>query len=310
MTDVCTLTFQPGDVEVPGVPRGETVLRAAMQASIHINASCGGTGTCGKCRVRLLQGQAEAEPHPKLSAEEWAEGVRLACRTVVLSDAEIFIPETSRMGSAASLDRADHRERQGKLLTPVELETLVTGWKLDPVVKKYCLQLDPPTDGDNLNDLARLKKALKDAVRPGQGLRRLHLDPEHAQRPARAGLERDRHRGGHLLRVQGHRPACRASDCEYDYSVVLDIGTTTRVGSAARPAQRPDPGSGLRLQPPDQLRRGRDQPHRALPAPGRPRTAAAGGGRHHQRHHRRAGREGRRRPGDRSATWWPPATRP
>ena len=44
------VTFLPSDVSIE-VPRGETVLRAAMAAGVHINASCGGDGVCGKCRV-------------------------------------------------------------------------------------------------------------------------------------------------------------------------------------------------------------------------------------------------------------------
>ena len=65
MTDLCTITFQPGDVRVTDVPRGESILRAALQSSIHINASCGGAGSCGKCRVQVLSGDVESE-HAKI----------------------------------------------------------------------------------------------------------------------------------------------------------------------------------------------------------------------------------------------------
>src|SRR5665811_1252314 len=93
MTTRHTLTFQPGDIEVADVPRGESILRAAMQANVHINASCGGAGSCGKCRVQVLSGEVEAERSAKLSDEEWAEGTRLACQTYVVSDLEVFVPE-------------------------------------------------------------------------------------------------------------------------------------------------------------------------------------------------------------------------
>src|SRR5680860_1918282 len=98
MTERYTLTFQPGDVVVADVPRGESILRAAMQADIHINASCGGSGSCGKCRVEVVSGEVESERSSKVSDDEWADGIRLACRTHILSDIEVFIPETSRMG--------------------------------------------------------------------------------------------------------------------------------------------------------------------------------------------------------------------
>ncbi|MBI5585079.1 MAG: 2Fe-2S iron-sulfur cluster binding domain-containing protein, partial [Deltaproteobacteria bacterium] len=41
-----TVVFNPDKVEVK-VPEGENLLRAAMQAGVHINASCGGEGVCG-----------------------------------------------------------------------------------------------------------------------------------------------------------------------------------------------------------------------------------------------------------------------
>ena len=42
--------FLPHDRTIE-VPVGETLIRAAMAAGVHINASCGGEGVCGKCRL-------------------------------------------------------------------------------------------------------------------------------------------------------------------------------------------------------------------------------------------------------------------
>ena len=39
------VTFLPNDVTIE-VPQGESVIRAAMAAGVHINASCGGDGVC------------------------------------------------------------------------------------------------------------------------------------------------------------------------------------------------------------------------------------------------------------------------
>src|SRR5660397_282487 len=104
MTEYYSLTFQPGGLKILDVPRGESILRAAMQANVHINASCGGAGSCGKCRIKLISGEAEGKPSAKLSEEQFAEGYRLACRTKVTSDMEIFIPEESRMGAGDVLE--------------------------------------------------------------------------------------------------------------------------------------------------------------------------------------------------------------
>ena len=39
-------------------PKGTTLLEAARQAGVGIVSICGGRGTCGHCRVQILDGQA------------------------------------------------------------------------------------------------------------------------------------------------------------------------------------------------------------------------------------------------------------
>ena len=51
----CRVKFLPGGRQVE-VTAGVSVIKAARLAGIHINASCGGSGVCGKCRVILESG--------------------------------------------------------------------------------------------------------------------------------------------------------------------------------------------------------------------------------------------------------------
>jgi uncharacterized 2Fe-2S/4Fe-4S cluster protein (DUF4445 family) len=51
-----TVSFLPHDKEVT-VEEGQSLIRAAMDAGVHINASCGGEGICGKCRVIIESGE-------------------------------------------------------------------------------------------------------------------------------------------------------------------------------------------------------------------------------------------------------------
>ena len=67
------IRFYP-DNKVVEVPAGETLLRAALLAGVHVNASCGGSGVCGKCRVVVEQGAAATAPTAKLTDEEVARG--------------------------------------------------------------------------------------------------------------------------------------------------------------------------------------------------------------------------------------------
>jgi ferredoxin len=74
------LTFKPYDLTVE-VPDGENLLRAAVAAGVHINASCGGEGVCGKCRILLESGELESTRSGLLSDEEWDLGYRQACQS-------------------------------------------------------------------------------------------------------------------------------------------------------------------------------------------------------------------------------------
>ena len=58
-------------------------------AGFPVHRPCGGRGICGKCAV-YVTGQV-SEP----TTQETAIGQRLACQTVVLGNAEVFLPETN-----------------------------------------------------------------------------------------------------------------------------------------------------------------------------------------------------------------------
>jgi ferredoxin len=53
--------FHPNQREVE-VAAGESLLRAAILAGVHVNATCGGSGVCGKCRVVVESGAVASEP--------------------------------------------------------------------------------------------------------------------------------------------------------------------------------------------------------------------------------------------------------
>jgi len=90
------ITFLPMEKTFP-VEETETVLEAAMRSGIHINASCGGNGACGKCRIRIRQGKTRSQTHPKIQKWEYDEGVRLACMTRAQGDLVVEIPFESQV---------------------------------------------------------------------------------------------------------------------------------------------------------------------------------------------------------------------
>ena len=78
-----TFRFHNGSEMHVTARQGETIMDIARRAGVAIDAPCAGNGTCGKCRVRLAEGEAVAEPTRHISDEDWAGGWRLACSTTV-----------------------------------------------------------------------------------------------------------------------------------------------------------------------------------------------------------------------------------
>ena len=71
---------------------GEKLLDVARKADIFIDAPCNGNQSCGKCKVKLLEGKCDSEKTVHISDEEWEQGYILACATKVTEDMVIEVP--------------------------------------------------------------------------------------------------------------------------------------------------------------------------------------------------------------------------
>ena len=89
----CTITVnKEKDIKVEG---GGHLLVALMDNKIFIPSACGGRGTCGLCKLKVLEGAGEILPteEPYLTQEEMTENVRLSCQVKVRNDLLVEIPE-------------------------------------------------------------------------------------------------------------------------------------------------------------------------------------------------------------------------
>jgi len=160
-----TVDFEPLGRRVR-VTEGETILEAARKAGVGLNAVCGGNGTCGTCRVRVVEGEVSA----RVEAEEGlrATGERLACRTRVLGDVRVDVPPESI--SAPQRAQIEGMER------PVEI---------DPAVQVFDITADPPAMEDLRSDEARVGDALREQHRVEVRC----LDPEALKRLPKTARE-------------------------------------------------------------------------------------------------------------------------
>jgi uncharacterized 2Fe-2S/4Fe-4S cluster protein (DUF4445 family) len=152
------IKFLPYNVQIE-VDAGENLIRAAMEAGVHVNASCGGEGVCGKCRVILEEGTVVGGVSEKLSADDQNRGYRLACQSIVKSDLVVRIPVESTI-DARMLNRRI-TPRQTARIQEFNFDELKQQGLIVPPVEKKFLKLPEPTAQDNLPDVTRLISHLK-----------------------------------------------------------------------------------------------------------------------------------------------------
>ena len=219
------VTFKPYDITVD-VEDGENLLRAALQAGVHINASCGGEGVCGKCRVILEEGEVECPENSLLTQEECGLGYRQACQCRIKSDIVVRIPPESLLDK-----KTITRRRTGISLrpSPINITALKEAGLYNPAFQKKFLKLPPATLSDNVCDLSRLEQGLGRQY----GLRNLTLDflltrklaqtirQEDFQVTATLDFAQRRSRNPRLVDIQPGDTTGR------HFALAVDIGTTT-----------------------------------------------------------------------------------
>ena len=198
------LRFLPEGAEVR-VPSGTPVFDAASWNAIAIDSTCGGHGTCKKCRVRIVSGEVPVGPlDPRaFSVDELRDGWRLACRASARGDLVVEVPPLQTRPKAA--------------LAGVGRHVI-----LRPAVQKRHLVLEEPSMEDQRSDLQRVLDALDD------------LEPETSIEVLRSL--------GSVLRSSGWEVTAVVCDQELidlepgdttarRFAIAFDLGTTTVVAT-------------------------------------------------------------------------------
>jgi uncharacterized 2Fe-2S/4Fe-4S cluster protein (DUF4445 family) len=138
------LSFRPEGGEVR-VPAGTTVFDAASWNGIAIDSTCGGHGTCRKCKVRVVSGDVpiDAVDPRAFSPDELRDGWRLACRAAAAQDLEIDVPPLQTRPKAALVGVGRHVI-------------------LRPSVQKRHVVMEEPSLEDQASDVERIARAVDD----------------------------------------------------------------------------------------------------------------------------------------------------
>ena len=145
--DRVRLVFQQADgaTKEARVPAGTTLFDCASWNGVAIDSTCGGHGTCKKCKVRVASGRQElSSVDPRaFSPDELKAGWRLACRAQAEEDLVVEVPLLQTRPKAA--------------LAGVGRHVI-----LRPAVQKRHLELTEPTLEDQVSDLERVTNAMDD----------------------------------------------------------------------------------------------------------------------------------------------------
>ena len=196
--------FAPDGTETR-VPVGTTIFDAASWNGVAIDSTCGGHGTCKKCKVRLASGTipiSAVDPRA-FTVAELKDGWRLACRAPVTTDLDVEVPPLQTRPKAALVGVGRHVI-------------------LRPAVQKRYVELDEPSLEDQASDLERLLAAISDLEL------RVHLGAARAL--------------GRMLRSSDFKVTAVVVDdelidiepgdtTETRHAIAFDLGTTTVVAT-------------------------------------------------------------------------------
>jgi uncharacterized 2Fe-2S/4Fe-4S cluster protein (DUF4445 family) len=201
-------------------PVGTPLLQAARELGVDIDSICGGRARCGRCQVEPVEGSFARENMVSgldhLSVEGDAEAQcrargrlepdrRLSCQARVIGDVRIDVPAGSQVHQ--QVVRKDHEAR--------DIE-------LDPVLRLYFVEVEPPDIRTPEGDLQRLLRALE----TDWGLTGLQCRVEVLQ-----GLQRNLRQGGWELTVAvrdgGQIVAAWPGFRDRLFGAAVDVGSTT-----------------------------------------------------------------------------------
>ncbi len=143
---------------------GDNLLELARRANVAIDAPCSGNGSCGKCRVKLVEGELESLKSRHISEAEYEAGWRLSCCSKVVGDCTVFVPDIasayqSRMKTA---DLSSPKELA--IFENCQAQLKASGIRFDNDYHALDVVMEAPTLDDTMPDNERLTWAIKSVI--------------------------------------------------------------------------------------------------------------------------------------------------
>src|SRR6056297_658444 len=156
------LIIEPISVKLLVEPR-TTVLESLETAGFTVNAVCGGSGTCGQCKIQIssehtnsVSALTSAEKKV-LSEKELKNGYRLACQTEVLNDIRVYLTTSFLQNNSKILHEAD----KSSIIYP-EYDKLPRFWKVKLDLTKFGTSAHRDNSHQYSSDFELVREAIQD----------------------------------------------------------------------------------------------------------------------------------------------------
>ena len=158
-------TFENGAAPVTATAApGETLLETARAANVAIDAPCSGNGSCGKCRVKLLEGTVEGLQTSHITDEDYAAGWRLSCASKVSSDVTVMVPDIASAYQSRMKTADLSTGEEVAIFTRLEEDLKAAGVDFSNDFVETEVTMEEPTLEDTMPDTERLTMALEGAL--------------------------------------------------------------------------------------------------------------------------------------------------
>ena len=158
-------TFENGATPVTATAApGETLLETARAANVAIDAPCSGNGSCGKCRVKLLEGTVEGLQTSHITDEDYAAGWRLSCASKVSSDVTVMVPDIASAYQSRMKTADLSTGEEVAIFTRLEEDLKAAGVDFSNDFMETEVTMEEPTLEDTMPDTERLTMALEGAL--------------------------------------------------------------------------------------------------------------------------------------------------
>ena len=143
---------------------GDNLLELARRANVAIDAPCSGNGSCGKCRVKLVEGELETIPSRHISDEEYEAGWRLSCNCKVVGDCTVFVPDIASAYQSRMKTADLSSPEEVAIFKDAQQALRGSGLSLENPYRAVELTMSAPSADDTMPDVERLTWALQAAL--------------------------------------------------------------------------------------------------------------------------------------------------